>query len=443
MDPEKDRSRINLFNEKVILESQDMIRKVVDSLDINIRYWAIGRVKETELYRECPIKIEFDEKGMLAGRRQITVRQIVEGQFELIEGERSERVLYGTWIKRDWGRFKILYVEGPDVNRGYLESTDFIVQIEHLDDATGRVGGRLGVELQDGRTSLLDLNYSDNIRERGVDFLSTLIYFYQKNELENINYTAEKTREFIQDRTASIGDNLKQLDSMTVDIQKSNDIVDVQSETTDLMAQKTESERKIDELAVKRQIIENLKNNLNFSQTGEYEIIAGVDIQDQNLNALAQDYNIAVRRRETLSRNWGKAHPQLLEIESEIAALRKRVIDAAEKVLKATNRELALVRENEQQLAARIRMAPEIEQEIKDVNRNYPVLQNIYLLLYEKLVENEISVYAATNKSKVVVVPHASGEPITPVPKRIYMMMFLLGVLVPGAVIVLRAVLNN
>src|SRR5690606_6456889 len=140
MDPEKDTSRINLFNEKVILESQDMIRKVVDSLDINIRYWAIGRVKETELYRECPIKIEFDEKGMLAGRRQITVRQIVEGQFELIEGERSERVLYGTWIKRDWGRFKILYVEGPDVNRGYLESTDFIVQIEHLDDATGRVG---------------------------------------------------------------------------------------------------------------------------------------------------------------------------------------------------------------------------------------------------------------------------------------------------------------
>jgi len=156
-----------------------------------------------------------------------------------------------------------------------------------------------------------------------------------------------------------------------------------------------------------------------------------------------QEYNQAVRQRETLSRNWGKAHPQLLEIESEIAALRKRVIDAANKELKSVNRELAQVRENEQQLSERIRMAPEIEQEIKDVNRNYPVLQNIYLLLYEKLVENEISVYAATNKSKVVVVPYASGAPITPVPKRIYMMMFLLGVLAPGSVVVLREVLNN
>jgi len=277
IDPEKDKSRINLFNEKVILQSQDMIMKVVDSLDINVRYWAIGRVKETELYKDCPIKIEFDEEGMQASRRQVTIRQIVEGQFELIEGERSERVLYGTWIKRDWGRFKILYVEGPDVNRGYLESTDFIVQIEHPDNATGRIGGRFGVELQDGRTSLLDLYYTDNIRERGVDFLNTLIYFYQKNELENINYTAEKTREFIQDRTASIGDNLKQLDSMTVDIQKTNDVVDVQTETTDLMAQKTEWARRMDELSMKRQVIENLKSNLETSYTGEYEIIAGVD----------------------------------------------------------------------------------------------------------------------------------------------------------------------
>ncbi|HEY9178992.1 MAG TPA: polysaccharide biosynthesis tyrosine autokinase [Flavipsychrobacter sp.] len=443
IDPENDKSRINLFNEKVILQSQDMIMKVVDSLDINVRYWAIGRVKETELYKECPIKIVFDEDGFEANRRQITVRQIVEGQFELIEGERSERVLYGTWIKRDWGRFKILYVEGPEVNRGFLESTDFIVQIEHPDIATGRIGGRFGVELQDGRTSLLDLYYTDNIRERGVDFMNTLIYYYQKNELENINYAAEKTREFIQDRTASIGDNLKELDSMTVGIQKTNDVVDVKAETTDLMAQKTESDRRIEELVSKKQIIENLKNTLEIPYTDDYQIIAGVDVTDQNLSAFVQEYNMAIRERETLARNWGKAHPQLLDKESQIAAIRKRIIDAADKVLKNINRELSQVRENERQISERIRMAPEIEQEIKDVNRNYPVLQSIYLLLYQKLVENEISVYAATNKSKVVVVPYASGAPISPVPNRIYMMMFLLGVLVPGSIVVLREVLNN
>lgn len=443
IDPENDKSRVNLFNEKVILESQDMISKVVDSLNLNIRYWAIGRVKETELYKECPITIEFDKDGFIANRRTVTIRQIVEGQFELIEGEQSERVLYGTWIKRPWGRFKILYVDGPDVNKGFLESTDFIVQIEHMEEATGRIGGGFNVELQDGRTSLLDLHYADNIRERGVDFLNTLIHFYKENELLNINYTAEKTREFIQDRTANISKNLQELDSMTVDIQKNNDVVDVQAETTDLMSKKSASQVEIDQLNAKRQTIEALKNSLEVSFGTDYEIIAGADVTDQNLDAFVAQYNAAVSEYGALSRNWGKAHPQLLEKESEIASVRKRILDAADKVLKNVNRQLAQVRENEREVSDKIRLAPQIDKEIKDVNRNYPVLQNIYLLLYQKLVENEISVYAASGKSKVVVAPYATGAPISPVPNRIYMMMFLLGVLVPGSIVVLRELLNN
>lgn len=443
IDPENDKSRVNLFNEKVILESQDMISKVVDSLNLNIRFWAIGRVKETELYKECPITIEFDKDGFTANSRQITIRQIVEGQFELIEGEQSERVLYGTWIKRPWGRFKILYVDGPDVNKGFLESTDFIVQIEHMDNAVGRMGGGFNVELQDGRTSLLDLHYADNIRERGVDFLNTLIYFYKENELKNINYTAEKTREFIEERKANISNELQELDSMTVDIQKNNDVVDVQAETTDLMSKKSASQVEIDQLNTKKQVIEALKNNLEVTFGTEYEIIAGADVTDQNLDKFVAQYNAAVSEYGALSRNWGKAHPQLLEKESEIASVRKRIMDAADKVLKNVNRQLAQVRENEREVSDKIRLAPQIDKEIKDVNRNYPVLQNIYLLLYQKLVENEISVYAASGKSKVVVAPYATGAPISPVPNRIYMMMFLLGVLVPGSIVVLRELLNN
>lgn len=443
IDPDNDKSQVNLFNEKVILQSQDMLMKVVDSLSFNIRYWAIGRVKETELYHESPIRIVFDNEGFEGGRTEITVRQIVEGQFELKEGEKTERVLYGTWIKRNWGRFKILYVEGPEVNKGFLDATDIVVQIESVSRTVGRVGGRMGVDLQDGRTSLLDLYFTDNIPERGVDFMNTLIYFYQKNELENINYSAEKTREFIQERKASISDELQSLDSMTVDIQKTNDVIDVQSETANLLSEKAAAEKDLEQLKDSKQSIQNLKNNLLNPSGRDYETIAGVNFSDQSLNQLIGAYNIAVGEFGVLARNWGPAHPVRLEKESEIASLRKRVLDALEKIEKNLNRQIATIQQNERELATKIRSAPEIDKDIKDVNRNYPVLQNIYLLLYQKLVENEISVYAATNKSKVVVVPYATGSPIKPVPKTVYAMMFLLGLMIPGSVIVLKEILNN
>lgn len=442
LDPDREK-RVNLYNEKVILESQDMIADVVDSLDLNIRYWAIGRVKETEIYEESPIKIVFDTVGFTGGHVELQIQQIVEGQFEIMEGGASERVLYNTPIKRDWGRFRILYNEGPDVNRGYLVSTVLRVEIDNLDRTTSQVGGKFSVYLNDGRNSLLDLAYTDNIPQRGVDFLKTLIHFYQKNELENINHTAQKTREFINDRKASMVNELTAMDSLALNIQLTNDIVNPQAQTSTFITAKTQSETQLDQLYIQRQSIENLKDAMINGAGTRNEVIAGVGVTDTYLANLVAQYNALVKEMEQLARNYGPAHPALVEVESELAAMRKRITDAANKVEQALQIQIANAAKNAQEADDKIKTAPSVDKDIKDVTRNYPVLQSIYLFLYQKGVENEISVYAATNKSKVVVVPHSSGAPIKPVPKTIYAMMFLLGLLVPGSIIVAREMMNN
>ncbi len=440
--PEREK-RVNLYNERVILESQDMIAKVVDSLDLNIRYWAIGRVKETEIYEESPIRIVFDTVGFTGRHVELQIAQIVEGQFEITEGEVTERVLYNTPIKRDWGRFRILYREGPDVNRGYLESTILRVEIDHISRATNQVGGKFSVYLNDGRNSLLDLAYTDNIPDRGVDFLKVLIHFYQKNELENINHTAQKTREFINDRKASMVNELTSMDSLALNIQLTNDIVNPQAQTSTFISAKTKSEQELDQLYLQKQSIQTLRDAMQNGAGSRNEVIAGVGVTDPYLSNLVAQYNTLVKQMEQLARNYGPAHPALVEVESELAAMRKRISDAANKVENAIQIQIANAAKNAQEADAKIKTAPSIDKDIKDVTRNYPVLQSIYLFLYQKGVENEISVYSATNKSKVVVVPHSSGGPIKPVPKTIYAMMFLLGLLVPGSIVVVREMMNN
>src|SRR5690606_29501685 len=141
LDPDGGKSSVNLYNEMFILRSQDLIALVVDSLDMNIKYWAVGRVKETELYNDCPIKIVFDSAGYKNGNTTLTIKQVVDGQFEIQQEKITERVLYDTWIKRPYGRFKIVYRDGPDVNKGYLTTTEFIVRIENAEVTNNRVLG--------------------------------------------------------------------------------------------------------------------------------------------------------------------------------------------------------------------------------------------------------------------------------------------------------------
>jgi len=442
LDPQNDKSKVNLFNEQVILQSQDMIARVVDSLALNVRYWARGRVKETEIYKECPIKVVFDTTGLTGGTVELKIKQVMEGQFEVTYGGTTDKVLYDTWVRKPYGRFKVMYTNGVGVNRGYLKSTEFIVKAEPRAAAIGRVTGLFTVALNDGRTSLLGLSYSDNIPQRGVDFMNVLIYFYQKNELENINKKAEKTRDFLKAKKANIKDELRFIDSMQVDIKLNNDIVDPAAQTEQFMSAKTSSETKMDELLIKKQSLESLKRTVMNMSPVRFNILS-IATEDPTLAQLITAHNDAVVNRENFARGVGPEHPRLKDYEVAILDQRKRIILAADNAIASLNLSLQNAAKNAAEYTSRIRNTPNVERNIKDVSRGYDVLQQTYLLLYQKDVENEISVYAATNKSKVIVVPFATATPIKPVPKTIYAIVFLLGILIPGGYLVAREMLNN
>ncbi|MFN4247039.1 MAG: GumC family protein [Flavipsychrobacter sp.] len=442
LDPQNDKSKVNLFNEQVVLQSQDMIAKVVDSLALNVRYWARGRIKETEIYKESPIKVVFDTTGLTGGTVELKIKQVMEGQFEVTNGSTTDKVLYDTWVRKPYGRFKIMYTNGVGVNRGYLKSTEFIVKAEPRASAIGRVTGMFTVALNDGRTSLLGLSYTDNIPQRGVDFMNVLIYFYQKNELENINKKAEKTRAFLKAKKANIKDELRFIDSMQVDIKLNNDIVDPTAQTEQFMSAKTASETKMDELLMAKQSLESMKRTVMGMSTSRFNILS-IATEDLTLGQLITAHNDLVVKREAYARSVGPEHPTLKEYEISILEQRKRIILACDNAIAKLNITLQNAAKNAAEYTSRIRNTPNVERNIKDVTRGYDVLQQTYLLLYQKDVENEISVYAATNKSKVIVVPFATADPIKPVPKTIYAIVFLLGLLIPGGYLVIREMLNN
>lgn len=442
LDPENDKSQVNLFNEKVILQSQDMLAKVVDSLDLNVRYWAMGRVKETEIYEECPIKITFDTVGYQGSTMQWTVKQVAEGQFQLTMPDKTvDKVLSDTWIRRPFGRFMITYVNNSKVNRGYLKTTEFRVQIENKDVAVARVSSLFTIHLNDGRTSLLDLTYNDNIPQRGVDFMDVLIYVYQKSELETINLKAQKTREFLKKKEASMNEDLKAMDSVQVDIKQQNDIIDPTAQATEYASAKTASETAMNQLLAQKQAINSLKANVLTAKHNQ--VIAGVTVADPNLTQLVAEFNQLIQKREQGASLSGPENPMIKALDTEISAKRRRIADACDNILAQLDLNFANAAKTASEYENRIRNTPNVERNLREANRGYDVVKNTFLILYQKDVENEISVYAATNKSKVVVEPHSTGKPIKPVPNTIYAISFLLGLLIPGSIIIIRELLNN
>ena len=438
-------SNPNLFNEMFMLTSQDLVGMAVDSLDLNIQYWAKGRVKEDELYKTCPIKIVFDSLGYIgSGIQEIRLHQVVDGLFELKEATITDRVLYDSWIKRPYGRFKIQYRKGQNVNTGYLGNhTEIIVRVEPEKYTVKQALGTFKVNVSDGRTSLLDLSYVDNIPQRGVDFMNALIHHYREKELEDFNQSAEKTREFIERLKTDLISDLQFRDSVEERIKLDNKIIDVKSQASSMLSVKTSQQEKLQQFSIQRRSIEELKSNIIDGAGSRFEVLAGVGVNDPFLAGLISEYNNLVQRKELLERNTAPLNPNLLKIKNDIAALRKQIADACDRVLASINIHIQNASRNIESYEESMASLPAAERSINNTKREYPLLQGIYLYLYQRGVENDISQYAASNKSKVVVAPYPIDQPIKPITKNVYAMMFLLGLLLPGSIIVSRVMLNN
>jgi len=435
----------NLFNEMFVLTSQDLVGMVVDSLDMNIQYWAKGRVREDELYDKSPIEVVFDSLGYLGGGvQELRLTQLVDGLFELSEAEIKSNILFGTWVKRPYGRFKVLYSKGAEVNRGYLTNkTEIIVRIAPEKFAINHAMAVFKVKVSDGRTSLLDLSYTDNIPQRGVDFMNALIFYYRKKELEDLNLSAEKTREFINQQKTTLIDELQSRDSIEEEIKTQNRIIDVKSQATTILTGKAVQQEKIQQLVVQKQAVQNLKDNIIDGVGSRFEVMAGVSASDAVITGLVTEYNILIQRKELLERNTAPMHPSLVKIKNDIAALRKNIADACDRVISSINISIQNASRNVAEYNESMASIPAAERSINNTKREYPLIQGVYLYLYQRGVENDIAQYAAANKSKVVVAPYSIDAPIKPVRKTVYALVILMGLLIPGSVIITRVMLNN
>jgi len=430
---------INFFNELNAIRSEDLVTQTVDSLGLNVTYFIKGKFRDKELYKECPVRIVFDSAGYTGDHNEIAVKYTQDGHFDLREGNTSVDVLYDTWITKPYGRFKILYTSDPSSPNNLLLK-EITVRMKAPEYTVRGILSDFKATSSDGRTSVMDLSYKDNIPDRGIDMMNTLIRIYYRNKLKNIDVSAQKTRDFIDKHKSDLMGDLHSVDSSVENIKQDNNVIDLPAEAHSFEDQKNVVDKNIDEMMNRRRALINLRYLLLNSR---YQIIVPLDIRDNLLEGLIGQYNTLVQKLETQEKvqELGSSNPFLVQTIVELQALKGRMLDVLNRISTTLDTDLDLAKKTQANNVARLKKLPDVNSKITDVKRGYDVLQNMYLFLFQKGIENEISVYNESNKSKILVAPYASTQPISPVRNYIYGLWLLIGLLIPLLILLIQQLL--
>lgn len=437
----------NFDNEMEILHSRTLIKKVVNTLGLNIRYaeprsfgYALPLYKQ-----DTPIKVWMtpEEAEKLSDPLSLQLDCMSDGKVKATAKYGKEGTTEKTFDRLPGVLVTpvgTLTLNAKDSTRIQEERT-IQVQIVSPTSAAKMCQGNLSTEPTSKQTTIVRLNYNDSHVGRGLDFLTTLVALYNADANDDKNEVASRTAEFIDERISIINHELGTTESELAQYKQKAGLTDLTSDAKLALQGNAEYEQKRAENATQLRLVEFLKEYIERPENRMEIIPANIGLSDNGLSTLIGQYNEMLTERKRLLRTSSESNPAVVNLDTSLEATRKNIQTSVASVLKGLeitrndlNREAA-------QFANRISNAPQQEKELLSISRQQEIKASLYLMLLQKREENAITLAATANNGRMVEEP-LSGGMVGPNGKMFYLIALILGIGLPVAVLYLRNLLR-
>jgi len=432
----------NTDNEIYIIKSRKIIGNVIDSLALTTKYYTEGRVKQTEVYLDAPIRLEFLNKNLDFELKDTTfiVQILDETNFNLLNLDNSVKSAYqfGESISNKIGTFRILD-SGDKIN---AESEVFL-SIINRDKVIDQYIKNINVSPVDKNSSVLNLSLIDPVKRKAEDILNELVIQYNLDAITDKNIVSEKTKQFIEERLISVGNDLASIQDNVKNYKTKFGITGLSSEGELALEEVTRNNQQIVTLKSQLSLANWIQKKLKVQAQDNDVLPTNLGFTDESLSTAIQSYNDLVLQKNTLLTTAGIKNPRLIEIQNQINTLQQNLLSSIANLKNSLEIQLSQLNTEARKVNAKIANIPLIERGIIDIERQKEIYSELYSYLLKKKEETAISLAVTVPNAKIIDYAYGSDIPVAPKKKIIFLAALLLGLIIPFIIIYLKNLLDT
>ncbi len=427
---------MNIQTEIEILQSQPVLERAVESLELNFSYFSIGKIAETNLYTNSPFRIETiqlsDSNGSFALKISIANKQ----EFR-INGEET-LISFGQIFKSGSGLFRLIR------NPMFGLTTEYRVVWQPTVSAAGLLGTGLTVAPKGGTGTLL-ISLEANHPQLAADVVNQLMKEYQVVTREDKNETNRRMLDFIDRRMKGVE---KELDSVTgrlLSFQNANDII-VPPETygASYFLQIEENEREIIGNMAQDKVAQMIENYLGDSRNVDESVPSSLGLSDATLNMMIGEYNASQsERKHLIDANIPVTNPRVQQQSDRIERLRINILESLRILRQSMSVTVNRLEKASTRFNTRFRTLPAKEQNLLEIKRQQASKQAVFNLLMEKREQTAISLAGTISNMKVIGQAYPNLTPVKPNRKATQIIALVIGLALPVLLIFLLESLND
>ncbi|MCF8716264.1 polysaccharide biosynthesis tyrosine autokinase [Joostella atrarenae] len=392
----------NLQNEILILGSRSILIKVIDSLNLRYNYYKNHYfINEKVTSETLPFNFKFESRNENYNNSfEIKLNKELKS-YTLIKDDTSHIYDLNKEINLKDGN---LYVElNSRYNKDSLDFNKFTILIEDKESTISKYQESLQVSNIDG-SSILSLSMNSNLKLDSEKIINTLIYYYNKNNLEKKRKVSKNTEKFINSRLRIITEELDSIENNKVIFKSKHKLADISYQSENFIDGITDLKKDKLELLTKIQLInsvlEYLKKGRNTDLLPTNIGIDGDDIPNQ-----INDYNNLVLHREELMLSSTNKNPIVIQLDSRINRLRQNILEGLNSHLNNVKIVLNDLNTQESIYDRNIVDIPSQEKNYRAIERQQNIKEALYIFLLRK--REEVAVSKSSLLSMATIIDHA------------------------------------
>lgn len=436
-------------NEMEILTSHSIAEDAIRDLKLYVNYSTKGRVKDIILYRNQPLNVDVDQAHLERLNAPInlsitrdSLTYTVTGTYYVPTNDNSNEGPYS--INRKFTSLPATIATRAGIitissNNGHAMRSAQALNVSILSPrmAANKYANELQVTQTAKSTSIAQLQLTDEVPQRSLDYLKQLAIVYNRQANEDKNTIALRTEKFINDRLGKINAELGKTEGELQSYKQQNGIVELKMNAGNSVANQNSSELKLAEVETQIELFNTIAREVESSSRNLSQVIpSNVGLDDQSSTSLINKYNELVLERNRLLRSASESSPVVEPLTAQIRELNgniRRAISAARQNLQIQRDAVsAQVNKFNEQVAE----TPQQERMLTQIDRQQEVKSGLYLMLLQKREENSISLAATADKGKLIDDPQLIGK-ISPKSTTIMLIALLIGLALPVLVILI------
>jgi capsular exopolysaccharide synthesis family protein len=433
-------------NESQILQTRNLMRKVVKDMQLYITYYDKNSIKDIELYKNNPFKLELERSPDSLTAAQLYLNDITRLGATIKETAIRSENKFDTTYTVKWGvPFK------TTTGAAVLQQTDvpfkkdaqeFSVVITTVKAATAALLKMLTVSIPNKQVTTINLDLNIDLPDKGEDILNAIIKNYLQGNIEQKNAYADSAIDFINGRLVVVDKELSDIEKGVEVFKKENHIADITAQSQAVITNSADYIKDLNQTEVQEQVTNSMLNYVQDTKNNKRPVPSLLINPDPTFLVLLEKYNSLLVQRDRLVLGSTEENPLLQNLDEQIDNLRKDLVTNLQNQLAGIRIAKQKLQEQNNSINNYISSVPEKERSFLDLSRQQDIKQALFVYLLQKKEEIAVSKASNVSSARMIDDPSSSG----PNSENTIAIMFgalVAGLLLPFGIVKLRHLLNN